>query len=159
MNCKKNDCFNCPYPDCINGYVKKQYKRSPEGIRKIAAYNKRRSEQWEASGLCKACGKRPPRPGYKLCAECQAKGRKRSNKHNHNVRGQLPQVLLDGISRCKRCGKFPPAAGYKLCERCLESARRALDTAPTHNGKTVDNNFTRALRADAERMKTKSGKS
>lgn len=23
MNCKKKDCFNCPYPDCINDYVKK----------------------------------------------------------------------------------------------------------------------------------------
>lgn len=155
MNCKKNDCFNCPYPDCINDYVKKQYKRSPECIRKIAAYNKKRADQWETSGLCKSCGKRPPRQGYKLCAECQAKSRKRSNEHNHNIRGQLPQVLLDGVSRCKRCGKAPPSAGYKLCERCLESARRALDTAPSHNGIVVDNSFTRALRADAERMKAK----
>lgn len=155
MNCKKNDCFNCPYSDCINGYVKKQYKRSPEGVRKIAAYNKRRSEQWEAMGLCKACGKRAPRPGYKMCAECQARSRRRTERYNRKNGKRLPQVLLDGISRCKRCGKAPPAAGYKLCERCLASARRALDQTPSHNGKVVENNFTRALRADAERMKAK----
>ena len=155
MNCKKNDCFYCPYPDCINDYVKKQYKRSPEYIRRAVARQTERIEQRAASGLCTTCGKRPPRTGYRTCAECQARSRKYTNRHNHNVRGQLPQVLLDGVSRCKRCGKAPPAAGYKLCERCLESARRALDTAPTHNGKTIDNNFTRALRADAERMKAK----
>lgn len=159
MNCKKNDCFTCPYPDCINDYVKKQYKRSPEGVRKIAAYNKKRSEQWETDGLCKSCGKRTPRQGYKMCAECQAKNRRYVERYHRKNGTRLPKVLLDGISRCKRCGKYPPVEGYKLCERCLESARRALDSAPTHNGKTVDNNFTRALRADAERMKTKSGKS
>lgn len=154
MNCKKNDCFNCPWPDCINDYVKKQYKRSADYTRRAVARRTEKIEANAAAGLCTTCGKRPPRTGFRTCAECQTRSRKYANRHNHS-KGQLPETLLDGVSRCKRCGKAPPASGYKLCERCLESARRALGHTPSHSGIVVDNNFTRALRADAERMKAK----
>ena len=47
----------------------------------------------------------------------------------------------------KKCGKNPPAYGYAVCERCLELCRSALDKTPTHNGKSLDTGFARALRA------------
>lgn len=155
MNCKKNDCFTCPYPDCINDYVKKRYKRPPDYSKINVIRNRERQEKRAAAGLCIMCGRKPPRAGYKMCPECQAKTRNRQNRYNWETGKRQPQVLLDGVSRCKRCGKAPPAEGYKLCERCLESARRALDTVPSHNGKAIDNYLARALRADAERMKAK----
>lgn len=154
MNCKKKDCFNCPYPDCINDYVKKEYDRPAAYIKKQVERQSERIQQRAAAGLCTTCGKRPPRNGYRTCAECQARSRRYANRHNRSI-GRIPESLLDGVSLCKRCGKAPPASGYKLCERCLESARMALDHTPSHSGIVVDNNFTRALRADAERMKAK----
>lgn len=154
MNCKKKDCFNCPYPDCINDYVKKEYDRPAAYIKKQVERQSERIQQRAEAGLCTTCGKRPPRNGYRTCAECQARSRRYANRHNRSI-GRVPESLLDGVSLCKRCGKAPPASGYKLCDRCLESARRALDHTPSHSGIVVDNNFTRALRADAERMKAK----
>lgn len=97
---------------------------------------------------------RPPYADFDAPQKFQARSRRYANRHNRSI-GRVPESLLDGVSLCKRCGKAPPASGYKLCERCLESARRALDHTPSHSGIVVDNNFTRALRADAERMKAK----
>lgn len=48
----------------------------------------------------------------------------------------------------RSAAKNPPAYGYAVCERCLELCRSALDKTPTHNGKSLDTGFARALRAD-----------
>ena len=130
MKCNK-DCFNCPYPDCINDYVKindpeyqKRYyeeHRSQELERKIQQRKKRK-----AKGLCTTCGKRPLTEGSKAhCVECLIKLRERSLKRNRR-QNMTSKALFDGIDLCKKCGKDKPVIGYKLCESCLEQARQAI---------------------------------
>lgn len=147
MECKKNDCFNCPYPDCINDYVPKYYKPSKERLARQTAKASAVAKKRAAKGLCTACGKKKARPGYKMCAECAAKSRRASNNW-HWRNGTTPKTVMDGVVLCKKCGKSPPASGYKVCERCLSLCRSALDKTPSHNGKTPDNGFTRAIRVD-----------
>lgn len=147
MECKKNDCFNCPYPDCINDYVKKTYPRKKQWIAHQTEYVSKRAKRRAAEGLCTKCGKRPPRPEYRTCGECAMKSRRASNEHKWR-NGTTPKVLMDGVTLCKKCGKNPPVTGYAVCERCLALCRKALDKTPSHNGKAPDNGFARALRAD-----------
>lgn len=147
MECKKNDCFNCPYPDCINDYVRKYYKPSKERIARQTAKASAVAKKRAAKGLCTACGKRKARPGYRTCAECAAKSRLASNEHKWR-NGTTPKSLMDGVTLCKKCGKNPPATGYAVCERCLSLCREALDKTPTHSGKSPTNGFARAIRVD-----------
>ncbi len=147
MECKKNDCFNCPYPDCINDYVRKYYKPSKERIARQTAKASAVAKKRAAKGLCTACGKRKARPGYRTCSECAAKSRLASNEHKWR-NGTTPKSLMDGVTLCKKCGKNPPATGYAVCERCLSLCRAALDKTPTHNGQTPTNGFARAIRVD-----------
>lgn len=148
LNCKREDCFQCPYPDCINDYVKKEYPRSKEYRAHQIEWYRQRSKRWESEGLCSVCGARPPRPGFKSCLECALKRRRYANK-SHWKYGTVPKVLMDGISLCKKCGKAPPADGYKVCERCLDGCRRALENVPSHKGIALESSgFVRALRAD-----------
>lgn len=147
MECKKNDCFNCPYPDCINDRVKKYYPPSKERLARQAVHITQLAKKRAKADLCTKCGKRPPRRGYRTCSECAAKSRRAANEHKWR-NGTTPKVLMDGVSLCKKCGKHPPAVGYAVCERCLALCRNALDKTPSHNGKSPDNGFARALRAD-----------
>lgn len=148
MNCKRDDCFRCPYPDCINDYVKKEYPRAKEYLARQIEYHRQRAKQREAAGLCNLCGERPPRPGYKSCLECAMKQRRYANK-SHWKRGTTPKPLMDGVELCKKCGKAPPVDGYKVCERCLAGCRRALQNSPSHKGLVLESSgFVRALRAD-----------
>ena len=141
MRCRKQDCFSCPYPDCINDYVPPERKANPEIVRKAVQRKSAMRKERVSSGLCTECGKYPPREGYKMCHYCQAKFRKYKNDENHK-KGIKPRVLLDGISLCQKCGKHPPEPNYKLCKRCLENALKHLSLTPTHNGKKIQSGFT-----------------
>lgn len=57
MKCKKNDCFNCPYPDCINDYVPPIRKQSKEQIKKKSEKMQLMRKEWAQKGLCTSCGK------------------------------------------------------------------------------------------------------
>ena len=141
MKCKKSDCFNCPYPDCINDYIPPIKKQSPEQIKRRTVEKSLRRKEWQQKGLCTCCGKKPPREGYKMCHECQTKARKYKEEETRKKDLHKPRVLLDGECLCQKCGKSPPAKPYKLCSRCLESNRRHLDLTPTHNHKKILSDF------------------
>lgn len=113
MECKKNDCFNCPYPDCINDYVKKTYPRKKQWIAHQTEYVSKRAKRRAAEGLCTKCGKRPPRPGYRTCGECAMKSRRASNEHKWR-NGTTPKVLMDGVTLCKKCGIMLAKKNYKV---------------------------------------------
>ena len=147
MKCKRSDCFTCPYPDCINDSVTSHYRPAKERLAKQSAKAAETAKKRAAAGLCTLCGKRKPRPGYRTCSECAARQRRAANA-SHYRNGTTPRILMDGVSLCKKCGKNPPTYGYAVCERCLELCRSALDKTPTHNGKSLDTGFARALRAD-----------
>ena len=131
MKCNR-DCFNCPFPDCINDYVKvndpEYQKRYYEEHRSQELERKKKTrEDRKANGLCTYCGKRPLTEGSKAhCIECLIKLRKRSMERNRK-KGLTPKKLFDGIDLCKKCGKEKPVEGYKLCESCLEKARQAIE--------------------------------
>lgn len=130
MKCNK-DCFNCPYPDCINNYVKindpeYQKKYYEEHHSQMLEHQKKIREERKANGLCTVCGKRPLTEGSKAhCVECLLKLRRRSIERNRK-KNMIPKALFDGIVLCKKCGKDKPVEGYKLCENCLEQARQAI---------------------------------
>lgn len=140
MRCRKQDCFSCPYPDCINDYVPPVRKVSPETIQKLSRRMSALRRERASNGLCTECGKRPPREGYKMCHLCQAKARSYKNDENRR-KGVTPKDMLDGVHLCQKCGKAPPAPPYKLCARCLEGCREHLLRTPTHNGRRAQSGF------------------
>lgn len=141
--CGYNDCFTCPYPDCINDYVEPTRKLSPEQIKKISSRKSELRKEREKVGVCTQCGKRPSRQGYKMCYDCQRKFRLYKELENRK-KGVQSKILLDGISLCAKCGKKPPQKPYKLCSRCLENNLKFLEKTPTHNGKKQKGGFTEA---------------
>ena len=141
MKCKKSDCFNCPYPDCINDYIPPIRKQSPKQIKRRTEKKSLLRKEWQKNGLCTCCGKKPPRDGYKMCYECQRKARRYKEEETRRKDLHIPIALLDGENLCKKCGKAPPVKPYKLCMRCLENNRKHLDLTPTHNHKKIESDF------------------
>lgn len=130
MKCKHNDCFTCPYPDCINDYVKlydadynKKYKEEYKS--ELNAKQRQLRAEKKANGICTRCGKRPVQEGKTKCIECLLKLREYSINRNRE-QGRLPRELLNEVDLCKKCSKSKPVEGYKLCETCLEQARQAI---------------------------------
>lgn len=132
MRCKPSDCFTCPYPDCINDEEPRVWAPTPEQREEHNAKIRARRAERRASGLCTACGKRPPDDGYHSCMECRLRWRRDKAKENRK-KGILPKHMMNGVDLCQKCGKAPPVEPYKLCERCLASNRAHLAKAPTHN--------------------------
>lgn len=140
MKCRAQDCFVCPYPDCINENPSPSRQLNREQRRRRAAkISERRKLRWE-QGLCTQCGKALTDKQYRMCLECRLYYRRRKEVQNRR-NGVLPKVLLDGVNLCHLCGKAPPEAPYKLCPECLKSARSHLAKTPTHNGKKLKNYF------------------
>lgn len=125
MKCKKSDCFNCPYPDCINDYVAPTYKLSDEQKERFREYQRVFYQQKLEAGLCRECGKTPVVPGRTKCSACAKKDRERQRKRRE-AKNITPRVLMDGSFLCSRCGKSKPVEGYKLCAECLERARKSM---------------------------------
>ncbi|MDE0479226.1 MAG: HNH endonuclease signature motif containing protein [Gammaproteobacteria bacterium] len=69
-------------------------------MRKVTAERK-------AKGLC-ACGAKPS-PGYKSCAVCREKTRRKSEKTAAKRKAKAV---------CVQCGTAPPAAGKLRCDGC-----------------------------------------
>lgn len=126
MKCNM-DCFNCPYPDCINDYVRPyDAERRKTHYQKENERRKQQRAERKANGICTVCGKKPiSKDCETMCVECLLKHRRESLKRGRK-NGEKPRELLDGISLCKKCGKAKPVEGYKLCENCLEKARMAV---------------------------------
>lgn len=147
MKCKHNDCFTCPYPDCINDYVRPynaEYRK--EYHAKHADENSARLKQVraerKANGICTNCGKRPSEQGKTRCTECLLKLRQASIKRNRK-QGRVPRELFDGIDLCIKCGRNHPVNGYKLCESCLEKARDSIAYGRSIRNKEEYQNFTK----------------
>lgn len=142
MRCKKSDCFSCPYPDCINDYVKPIRRPSAESARRK---NEKRSAliaERRASGVCTSCGGKITDTRFRMCAACREKAR-RYKEQELRKKGVKPRELLDGVTLCQKCGKFPPREPFSLCERCYKSSIEHLAKTPTHNGKKPDTFFAR----------------
>lgn len=130
MKCNQ-DCFNCPYPDCINDYIKpydaeyhKQYRA--EHRDKVNERKRQLRAERKANGICTDCGQRPIAQGSETrCTECLLKLRKRSIEKRRKD-GSLPRELFDGVNLCQKCGKDKPVGGYKLCENCLKKSRESI---------------------------------
>ena len=68
------------------------------------------------AGLCFTCGKRPPRPGYKMCEICAAKQRASS---------ALTRAKLRENHQCLKCSvKMPDDWYYSLCPKCRDDNAR-----------------------------------
>ena len=76
---------------------------------------RRRRKRLIAAGLCLGCGKVPPRPGHRLCADCAQKATARAMRRFN--RRKAPCVAL-GI--CTRCGTRQSMPGVQICGLCSE---------------------------------------
>lgn len=151
MRCNE-DCFNCPFPDCANDYVKPynaEYRKKYHIENREAENEKNRQAKAKkvAEGLCRNCG-RPIAQNSKVhCIDCLLKIRKRSAE-NRRKKGGLPRHMLDGVVLCSICGKEKPVEGYKVCQRCLENNRRNIQKAhENRNLDTCTNGFVRGNEA------------
>lgn len=140
MKCKFSDCFNCPYPDCINDAVNPVVTYTPERLKAQREYSRKRKLRSEAAGLCTRCGKRPASNGYKTCIDCRLyMRRKAEEKHRRN--GHLPRSMLDGDELCAVCGKNPPIKPYKVCEHCLKNCRKNIALSAPRMQEKYQNSF------------------
>ena len=83
MKCNLKDCFNCPYPDCINDTTKyynpeyqKKYRK--EHRNEINELKRQFRARRKAPGLCVDCGKPIAENSKSHCIDCLLKYRKRS---------------------------------------------------------------------------------
>lgn len=140
MKCKRSDCFNCPYPDCINEYFPKE--RTEEQRKQYWVNRKAKIQECRESGICTVCQHRPADEGYRTCAICRSKRNVRMKKYNHETGRSKPRELFDGVTLCKLCGKNPPADGLKVCEECrrksIENKHKPI------GGHNVANGFAKA---------------
>ena len=102
-----------------------------------------------ARGLCPNCGRRPPEPGRRLCAECGEKRRRadRARYARAKAEGSLYGGKRAEVKRragrantkrrfdarraaglCTRCGRHRPVQGGNACEACRDR-RRAHERA------------------------------
>lgn len=155
MKCKVSDCFNCPYPDCINDYVAPYYPLSDECKERANERHRSLYQSRKDSGVCVRCGMHPPEQGRVRCSLCLNDDRKKHEK-NSRKKGRTPRQLMNGVDLCKQCGKAKPVEGYKMCETCLEKAReRAAIMLSLKKGK---NAFEKGNKAYWERKKAKAHK-
>ena len=81
--CGHDNCFTCPFPDCIVGrdYGEPIVKKTAEEIKAAKAASRRRyvKKAFEA-GLCIVCRKAKPEEGRKTCAACLKKSREEYQK-------------------------------------------------------------------------------
>lgn len=89
--CGHDNCFTCPFPDCIVGrdYGEPRVKKTPEEIKAAKAASRRRYvKKAFAAGLCIVCRKAKPEEGRKTCTACLQK-----------VRAEYQKTKLRGITR------------------------------------------------------------
>lgn len=152
MKCKVSDCFNCPYPDCINDYVPKPWQPTEEWRKQNNEQRRLLYQSRKENGVCVICGKCPPEQGRVRCSECLQEDRKKHEKSNRK-KGRTPRQLMNGVDLCKQCGKAKPVEGYKMCERCLEKARERIPIMLSH--KKGKNAFEKGNDAYWKRKKAK----
>ena len=81
--CGHDNCFTCPFPDCIveRDYGEPRVKKTPEEIKAAkAAYRRKSVSKAYAAGLCIVCRKKKPEEGRKTCAACLKKSREEYKK-------------------------------------------------------------------------------
>lgn len=138
MKCKEKDCFNCPYPDCVNDLnnfprynaksCARYYKENKE---KLNNRKKQLIKERKEKGLCTACGKNPIAENSTIfCKECYIKKKKRREELRRE-KGILPRHMFNGVDLCTQCGKEKPVKGYKQCAKCLEKSRKRIAYAAT----------------------------
>lgn len=133
MKCNM-DCFNCPFPDCINDDVKPYDAEIAKQIwenRKDEINEKRRAitAERKANGICISCGKRPiAKNSTCQCTECLLKNRRRKQE-KHKKNGGSTHEMFEMMGLCKTCGKSKPVVGYKICESCLEKSKQNMALA------------------------------
>lgn len=142
MHCKISDCFNCPYPDCINDSFY-DYKLSDKQKARHNELALGRLEQRRANGICTYCGKIPADKGYKTCAECRRKLTRHAHAYCRTKKNRTAREIMDGISLCKMCGKRPPIERKKLCEKCYEICVNNLPAE--RGGKKLNNDFAKGI--------------
>lgn len=144
MRCNKEDCFHCPYPDCINDKPLSEYVYSDEQKKHNYERIKERKAECRANGICIQCMIRPASDGYRTCAECREKHRRWARDRNHRLGLHLPRECMDGVTRYKICGQHPPVKGQVVCERCLDRCRQGYAHARAAR-KNSKNGFERSI--------------
>lgn len=100
------DCFNCPYPDCIVEQTQKEWFRN---------YHYERQTRLKANGMCICCGKVPATPGLAMCDKCR-------EKHNASNRRTLKKHMEKGL--CIKCGQRKEDPKKTLCLECGRRDRK-----------------------------------
>ena len=138
MHCKISDCFNCPYPDCINDTFTSPREFTPEQKKRQCELKKKILARRRENGVCIYCGKKPADKGYKSCTECRIERTKKNREYSRKTERYTPRELMDGVKLCKLCGKRPPVDGRTICEecfkKCLDNLNHADSKEPLNNG-------------------------
>ncbi len=143
--CGYDDCFSCPYEDCIcPDDAEPEWRRYPEARRRAEVKRgKKRIAQrktWLAQGRCTHCGAALPEGSrYRQCEACRRKGREYAERRRR-AQGKGSPGIYEYMGLCKRCGKAPPKEGYKICGRCYANSLDGLRKARMISGGRKQNN-------------------
>ena len=121
------DCFNCPFPDCINDYVKPSSWQTLTDEQK-ARYNikskeihKRLYKERKEKGLCVRCGLKSATNGV-YCLECYIR---RKNQRDKKKRHINQHIEWNEKGLCYVCGDVCEV-GHKVCKKHLDIKQKAI---------------------------------
>lgn len=129
MICKHDDCFTCPYPDCINDYVPPLVLTTEERKKQIRDRGKARYQERKDAGLCVECGDRPPATGKVRCNDCLRRNRNNARRSWQSRYRTMPKEMWGYLGLCTTCGKHPQEDGRKVCKECLAKSAESLKIA------------------------------
>lgn len=98
MKCHNQDCFHCPYPDCILDYDDISPRAQTEESRKK---QKSLREQRKEHGLCTKCGQ-PAVEGKTLCQKCLVSQREYIKNYRKKQKSKPEQDYISIIEQQKK---------------------------------------------------------
>lgn len=114
MKCRRKECQDCPYQDCI-WEPRNRKPRTAEQVKRADELQRMKRRERAESGRCTYCGRPLPDRNFKLCAVCRMRRREYERERRIQM-GVFPRT--EGI--CWRCNKRPVLQGKRYCKVCYE---------------------------------------
>lgn len=133
-----SECLNCPYPDCINDYVKKTYELSSEKyeIHKNKTNERQKQKRKEAreNGFCTICFNNKATHG-RFCYRCYLRQRRyqrnKLEKKKINGNHKNNREIWESKGLCVTCGG-KRLEGKMVCPECYEKRLIAIHKCLEH---------------------------
>lgn len=133
MNCGTlEECLNCPYPDCINDYIR--IRTMTEHDKQVAReYQKKKRDEARVNGMCMRCFKNKATHGTR-CDKCWLECKKEDKKRYRRKREEQNKESRETWQyngKCYFCGQ-EVIEGKKVCKKHYEILMVSVSRCQQH---------------------------